>query len=119
MLAAEDPTTHSRGSRHLLSSHRKIMDAFEGTVYQAMGEFLGWGSWQSGRPGGAGPGCLSALRLAGPRGGIRGCGGEQIGSLQWAPHLRSDPCPEGRASSCSLRGYWAPGVSGLEALNVG
>lgn len=31
------------------------MDAFEGTVYQAMGESLGWGSWQSGRPGGAGP----------------------------------------------------------------
>ena len=30
----------ARGTRltHLLSSHRKIMDSFEGTVYQVMGE---------------------------------------------------------------------------------
>lgn len=121
-LRAGCPGPHDALSGLMASAllHRKIMDAFEGTVYQAMGESLGWGSWQGGR-GVLGPRCLSALRLAGPRVGIRGCGGEQIGSLQWALHPRSDPCPGGRASSCSLRGCWALAVSGLglEALNVG
>ena len=103
------------------------MDGFEGTVYQAMGECqVPAGPWagaagSQGGWGAPGPGCLSALRLAGPRVGIRGRGSKQAGSLQWALHPRSAPCPGGRASSCSLRGCWAPGVSGLglEAPNVG
>ena len=70
--------------------HRKIMDSYEGTVYQVMGE------------------CPA------PASGARRWAGWVLSlTLQCPPYLR------GCASPCGLRGCWAPAVSGLEAQSLG
>ncbi|XP_055290756.1 transforming acidic coiled-coil-containing protein 3 isoform X2 [Moschus berezovskii] len=70
----------------------KIMDSFERTVYQVMGE------------------CQSPP--------LHGGGGRQAG---WVPSLmlQCPPCSGGYAPPGGLHGYWAPAVSGLEAPSVG